>query len=209
MNGLDFFLAESLESIIIKKLGKRPYAKVKNRLLNKYGISLSQGMQDFQKVDGILRELFGSATDKFEKELVKNILNVDQSNKIFPIIITDPSLVNKTLLSYGDQDKKMIVDFLLQKPRIILDMVNDLDIPQATIYRRVKELIKDGLLMIAGYETGYAKEIPKYAPLFEDVRINLFKNNMNMSVRVIENTLKTSKFYDVLDSVHSTNLLTH
>ncbi len=187
-----------MESIITKKLGKRSCTKVKNRLLNKYGISFSQAMQDFEKVDGVLCEFFGSAADKFEKELVENILNVDHSNKISPLIISNLDLVNKTLLSYGNQDKKMIIDSLLQKPGIILDIVDNLDIPQATIYRRVKELIKDGLLIVIGYESVYGKGIPIYAPLFEDVHINLLKNNIDMSVRVEEKTLNASKFYQIL-----------
>ena len=101
-------------------------------------------------------------------------------------------------MSYGNQDKKMIIDSLLQKPGIILDIVDNLDIPQATIYRRVKELIKDKLLMVIGYELVHGKGVPIYAPLFEDVHINLLKNNVDMSVRVEEKTLNASKFYQIL-----------
>ncbi len=77
-------------------------------------------------------------------------------------------------------------------------LLDNLDIPQATIYRRTKELIKDGLLMALNYDSIHGKSVPIYAPLFEDVKINLLKNNIKISVKVEENTLNKSNIYQVL-----------
>lgn len=201
MNGLDYYFAETLETTIKKRLGSRSFNKLKNRLLDKFGISVSQGMSDFEKVDQILHELFGSAATKIEKETFKKITKHSKLDSKQSLIIIDDDLIQKTLWSYGDKDKKSIMDFLLNNPQIILDIAHTSDIPQATIYRRAKELIQDGLLIKSAYEKRmYGKDVPKYEPLFDRVNLDI-TNNIQLNVQINEKILRESSFYNVLRQI--------
>lgn len=202
MNGVDFYFSEVLETVIKKKLGARSFNKLKNRLLNQFGISVSQGMLDFDKVDQILHELFSSAAIKIEKEVFKKIIEHIKFDSKQSLMITNEDLIQKTLLSYGDKDKKSILEFLLNNPQIILDVVYTLDIPQATIYRRMKELIRDGFLITSDYEPREdGKNVPTYEPLFERVNLDI-ANNTQLVVQINDKVLRESSFYKVFQKIH-------
>ena len=51
MSGLDLLLSESLEKTIRENLGEKASQKIEDRLFEKYGISLTQSIEQFQKID--------------------------------------------------------------------------------------------------------------------------------------------------------------
>ena len=63
MSGLDTLIARSLDSTIKENLGKKTLEKVEQRLFEKYGINLTQSIEDFTKLDTVLREFFGGGAE--------------------------------------------------------------------------------------------------------------------------------------------------
>ena len=55
MVGFDLLLAKSLNEIIRKNLGNKVVAKMEVRLFEKFGVSLTQGIDEFEKIDLVLR----------------------------------------------------------------------------------------------------------------------------------------------------------
>ncbi|MBI5145963.1 MAG: hypothetical protein HZA84_01950, partial [Thaumarchaeota archaeon] len=51
MAGLDRLLSKSLDEIIRENLGARTVQKIENRLVEKYGITLTESIEQFQKLD--------------------------------------------------------------------------------------------------------------------------------------------------------------
>ena len=49
MGGLDRLLAKSLGSTIRNNLGEKTTEKIEQRLVEKYGITITQGIEQFQK----------------------------------------------------------------------------------------------------------------------------------------------------------------
>ena len=60
MGGLDLLFSKSLERTIKENLGEKASKKIEDRLFEKYGISLTQSIIQFQKIDAVLREFFGA-----------------------------------------------------------------------------------------------------------------------------------------------------
>jgi len=50
MSGLDLLLSQSLEKVIRENLGEKASQKIEARLFEKYGISLTQSIEQFQKL---------------------------------------------------------------------------------------------------------------------------------------------------------------
>ena len=55
MPGLDHIIAKSLNNIIKENLGVKTIQKIENRLFEKYGISWNQSLEEFEKLDFVLR----------------------------------------------------------------------------------------------------------------------------------------------------------
>jgi len=64
MPGFDQIIAKSLSGVIEKNLGIKTVQKIERRLFEKYGISWSQSLEEFEKLDFVLKELFGNAGAK-------------------------------------------------------------------------------------------------------------------------------------------------
>ena len=159
MGGLDHFLAQSVNSTIKKNLGKNVIRKIEKRLFEKHGLSLTQSIEQFQKLDSVLREYFGAGADGIEEECFKNICslknNIDNNKNrtkstkeesIKWIIIKDPILTESILDVFGDPDKKRIFESVMIESKTVYDIISECHIPQTSGYRKINSLIENGLL---------------------------------------------------------------
>jgi hypothetical protein len=102
-------------------------------------------------------------------------------------IIKDKSIISLILHSYADEDKKKILNVTANKPRIILDIIHLCKLPQTSSYRKINSLIKNGLLIPDGeVQRKFGKKVTKYISLFENLEINIIRNEINVKARFSE-----------------------
>ena len=104
------------------------------------------------------------------------------------IIIKDKSLIMLILQSYADPDKKKILD-ATEQPRMILDIIDTCKLPQTSTYRKINSLIRNGLLVPSGQiSMKYGKNVTTYVTLFKSVEINIVKNDVQVRVKISDNS---------------------
>ena len=186
MGGLDRLLASSLDSVIRNNLGEKTTQKIEDRLFEKYGLSLTQGIEEFQKIDAVLREYFGAGADGLEQKFLSSVCKVKSKSKTNNwFTIEDDTSAQKILESFGDDDKTKIINTVTEEPKIISQILDDCKIPQTSGYRKINSLIKDGLLIIGGHIiTNDGRRVIKYRALFDNVRINIIKNKISVDVEL-------------------------
>lgn len=200
MGGLDHLLAKSLDQIIRKNLGNQTIKRIEKRLFEKYGISLTASMEDFQKIDIVLREFFGAGTDALEKKFLQSICKTKESERKDKwVTIEEKVIAQKILEAYGDDEKASIINTILNKPLIIFDILNKCKIPQTSGYRKINSLINDGLLINKGFAVAEdGKKIKKYGSLFENVRINIVKNQVVVDIQLSKQNFNESSILQVI-----------
>jgi hypothetical protein len=103
------------------------------------------------------------------------------------VTIKDKSIISLILHSYADEDKKKILNTTANKPRIILDIISACKLPQTSSYRKINSLIKNGLLIPNGkIPRKYGKIVTKYISLFENLEINIVKNDISVKAKFSE-----------------------
>ena len=103
------------------------------------------------------------------------------------ITIKAKPIISLILHSYADDDKKKILNITANKPRIILDIINACKLPQTSSYRKINSLIKNGLLIPDGQiSRKFGKKVTKYVALFENLEINIIKNDISVIARISE-----------------------
>ena len=206
MSGLDTLIAKSLNSIIRESFDKNTVEKIEKRLYEKYGVNITQSIEDFYKLDSVLREFFGGGVMKLEKQLLENVFNLEKpryENRNW-IAIKDSYLTKLILESFGDDDKKNILNTVLGEPRIISDILNICKIPQTSGYRKIKSLIQDGLLITKDLiTTSDGKMVNKYKSLFENVQIMIKKDKVIIEVQIAREFVKDSSIMQVIKSLDS------
>jgi len=88
--------------------------------------------------------------------------------------------------TYADSDQKKILD-AAQKPRIICDIIDKCNLPQTSTYRKMNLLIQNGLLVPYGSMVmKHGKVVTRYVSLFENLEINIEKNNILITAKISE-----------------------
>ncbi len=192
MNPIDMFCAQIFEQRMSQKLGTRTYQKISDLISERYDITISEAIGDFEKIDSILLEMFGGAK-KMEEDFVDNIIEITSKVK-GKITINDQNLCQSILLSYGNQNKKKILDHLHLSDDIISNTLKRCSITKSSGYEIFSELIKSGLVYVSGHErTTDNKKVSKYMPLFENVNIYLSNGAVGITVNVNSEFIKSSQ----------------
>jgi len=202
MSGLDTLIAKSLDSTIKENLGKKTLQKVEQRLFEKYGINLTQSIEDFTKLDSVLREFFGEGAEGLEKQFLENIVTLEKESKTQNpnwVAIEDSSLAKLILESFGDEDKKNILNSVLDEPRIISEILEISQVPQTSGYRKINSLIDNGMLIVQGHvTTNDGKKVNKYKSIFDNVTINIEKNKVIVKVLLAKESIEKSSVIQVV-----------
>ena len=200
-NSLDNLLAPSLRKSIEKNLGKSTLNKIEQRLMERHGVGIVQAIKDFYKFDSVLREFFGAGADGLETKFLQNILDLKQQKKGTDnwITIQDQDLAKLFLDSFADEDKKAIIGAVMDESFIVADILNHCKIPQTSGYRKINQLIDAGLLISNGYEVSTdGKKIKKYETIFDNIKMDIDRNNVVVKVQLKKNSSSQSSILQVI-----------
>ncbi|KKM73810.1 hypothetical protein LCGC14_1406690 [marine sediment metagenome] len=198
---MDNFLVPSLRKTIEENLGKKTLNKIEERLIERHGMSLVPAIKDFNKFDSVLREFFGAGADGLETKFLQNLVKLEKAKNTNAewITIQEQELARIILESFGDHDEKAILNSVLDKPRIIADILKNCKIPQTSGYRKINSLIDVGLLIPNGQSiTPDGKKVTKYETLFRNISIEIEKNHVKIKVQMKKNTIKNSSILQVI-----------
>jgi hypothetical protein len=203
MTGVDQIFAASLEKIIRDNLGETTIHKIQNRLFEKFGISITESMMKFDKLDDVLREFFGAGAEGLEKKFLDNICNIkskkDKAEKRFTI--SDPTISQSILKAFSDDEMAKILNASIGEPWAISEILEKLGIPKTSGYRKMNELIEEGLMIKSGSElTSNRRMIDKYKSVFDNVNID-FNNKVTVSVQFTPDVAMNSS---ILRTVYGT-----
>ncbi len=194
-NGFDNLLVPSIRRSIEENLGKESLNKIEQRLMERHGLALVQAIKDFHKLDSVLREFFGAGADGLEQKFLQNVIGIEKSKRFDSnwVEIKDPELSKIFLESFADKDKKAILGAVMDKPLIIAKILESSKIPQTSGYRKINFLIDNGLLVSNGFElTHDGKKVKEYETIFENIKLDIVKNNITVKVQLKNTLLKNS-----------------
>jgi len=194
-NGLDNLLVPSLRKSIEENLGKETLHKIEDRLMERHGLGLVQAIKNFNKFDSVLREFFGAGADGLEQKFLQKIVDVEKSKQSDSnwIHMKDPELSKIFLESFADQDKKAILGSVMDDSLIIAKILETCNIPQTSGYRKINFLINNGLLVSNGFElSNDGKKIKKYETIFDNVKVDIVKNDITVKVQLKKSLLNDS-----------------
>ena len=204
-NGLDILLVPSLRKSIEENLGKETLNKIEQRLMERHGLGLVQAIKNFNKFDSVLREFFGAGADGLEEKFLKNIVDIEKTKRSDSnwIHIKDPELSKTFLESFADSDKKAIIGSVMNAPLIVAKILESCNIPQTSGYRKINSFIDSGLLVSNGFElSSDGKKVKKYETIFDNVKMDIVKNNVAVKIQLKKNLLNESSILQTVQ-IHS------
>lgn len=200
MSGVDSLFAEALERVILTNLGESTVKKIQNRLFEKHGISMTMAMEEFEKIDSVLKEFFGAGAVGLEKKFLDNICSIkskkDESEKRFTI--SDSDISQLILKAFNDDEMAKILNASIGEPWTISEILEKLQIPKTSGYRKINYLIEHGLLVKTGYELiENRRKVDKYKSLFDNVNID-FNNKVTVKVQFTQEVIANSSIINTV-----------
>jgi hypothetical protein len=100
------------------------------------------------------------------------------------INIKDQLVAELILKAFADNDKKKILDTSLGKSRTPVEILDICKIPPTSGYRKIKSLIRDGLLIPNGTCLARSKkQVRQFISALENIRIDIDKSKLVVKVR--------------------------
>ncbi|QLH07134.1 helix-turn-helix transcriptional regulator [Nitrosopumilus ureiphilus] len=102
----------------------------------------------------------------------------------------------------GDNDYRKMLDMLIDKSMKPQEILNEIDIPQASGYRKIEALVNAGLLVEDEKIQGTSgRPAVKLTTLYRGLNMNVVKNRVTMQVKISRSMLEKSTILSTLYSV--------
>ena len=100
------------------------------------------------------------------------------------VTLENSHLIEIILKSVGDEDKKRILNAVIDEPHTISEILDISMIPRTSGYRKINALISDGMLVPQGFDmTHDGKRVTTYKAMFDNISILIEKNKIIMKIQ--------------------------
>lgn len=136
---------------------------------------------------------------KFENECINEIIRIKKTDGNYSVKIIDQKLIDLILEMCGDFETRRILGCLFDSELTIPQILNESKIPKTSGYRKIENLIINGLILESGKVLSESKKISKYKCVFDEIKIGMKKNDI-----VIQGVIN-KKIFDKSTSINITN----
>lgn len=198
-NSLDSLLAPALRKSIEDNLGKVTMNKIEQRLMERHGVGVVQAIKEFSKLDSVLREFFGPGAEGLESRFIQNIIKVESSKKESEnwIVLKDQILAKTIMESFADEEKKSILESVMNDSLAITDILDKCKISQSSGHEKISYLIENGLLVSNG-DVSDGENSRKYQTAFSNVKMDIEKKSVVVKIQLKKIQLQESAILQVI-----------
>ena len=184
MTGIDRLISTSLSQIIKKKLNSDERKNLERKLFLEHGMSIKLSIEHFHKFSEILKNISSINKKKFENECINEIIKIKKIDKNYSIKIIDQKLSDLILELCGDTETRRIFTCLFDNDLTIPQILKESTVPKTSGYRKIENLIINGLILESGKILSESKRISKYRCVFDEIKIGMKKNDIMIQVVV-------------------------
>lgn len=181
MSGIDRMIATALSSEIKKELDPEILKKVERELFLEHGMSIKLSIEHFDKFSKVLKKNSNIDVKKFEEECIEKILKIKKSDEKYLITILDLDLKNLILETFGEIEARKMISCLLENEYTIPQILKESKVPKTSGYRKLENLILNGLIIETGKILSESKKISKLQCIFQEIKMDVKKGKISVN----------------------------
>jgi hypothetical protein len=197
MSGIDRLISDALSTEIKKKISLDVLKKVERELFLEHGMSIKLSIEHFHKFTSVLKKNSNVNVKKFERECINKIIKIKKNNDKYILTIINSNLSNLVLELFGDMDTRKIISSLLEKEFTIPQILKESKVPKTSGYRKIENLIINGIIIESGKILSESKKIFKLQCIFQEINLDMKKE------RIIVKGVVSQKMFEKSTSMKS------
>ena len=178
MSGIDRLISDTLSTEIKKKISLDILKKVERELFLEHGMSIKLSIEHFHKFTSVLKKNSNVNVKKFERECINRIIKIEKNNDKYILTIIDSNLSNLVLELFGDTETRKIISSLLEKEFTIPQILKESKVPKTSGYRKIENLIINGIIIESGKILSESKKIFKLQCIFQEINLDMKKEKI-------------------------------
>jgi hypothetical protein len=178
MGGIDRLISKALSHKIKKKLDSDELKIIERKLFLEHGMSIKLSIEHFDKFDQVLKNILNINRKKFENDCINEVIKIKKINGKYSVRIIDQKLIDSLLVLCGDSETRLMLNCLFDNELTTPQILSESKIPKTSGYRKIENLIINGLIVESGKVLSESKRISKYRCVFDEIKIEMKKNNI-------------------------------
>jgi len=181
MGGIDRLISGTLSIEIKKKLEIDILKKIERELFLEHGMSIKLSIEHFQKFTNVLKRNSNFDIIKFEKNSINKIIKIKKREHDYNVTIVDTELSDLILELFSDSESRKIISSLLENEYTIPQILKESKVPKTSVYRKIENLIINGLIIESGKVLSESKKISKLQCVFQEIKLDIKKERIIVS----------------------------
>ncbi len=112
-------------------------------------------------------------------------------NNSFTVKILNNELIQKIIENFGDQETRLMLQSIMSEAHTTPEILKISNVPKTSAYRKIENLILNGLIVEDSKIKSESKKISKYVCVFEQLSI-LFNNSISVDARLTKDHVQKS-----------------
>ncbi len=181
MGGIDRLISAELSTIIKKKMDLDTLKKVERELFLDHGMSIKLSIEHFQKFTNILKKNSHIDVKRFEKDCINKIIKVKKRDNKYNVTMVNTFVSDLILRLFSESETRKIISVLLENEYTIPEILKESKVPKTSGYRKVENLIINGLIIESGKVLSESKKISKLQCVFQEIKLDIKKEKITVT----------------------------
>jgi len=203
MGGIDKLISGALSTEIKKKMDLDVLKKVERELFLDHGMSIKLSIEHFQKFTSVLKRNSNINVKRFEKDCIDKIIKVKKRNDKYNVTIVNTSVTDLILELFSESETRKIISALLENEYTIPQILKESKVPKTSGYRKIENLMINGLIIESGKVLSESKRISKLQCVFQEIKLDIKKEKITvkgvMSKKMFEKSTSMKSIFEAQD----------
>jgi len=181
MGGIDRLISAELSAVIKKKMDLDTLKKVERELFLDHGMSIKLSIEHFHKFTNVLKKNSHIDVKRFEKDCINKIIKVKKRDNKYNVTIVNTFVSDLILGLFSESETRKIISVLLENEYTIPEILKESKVPKTSGYRKVENLIINGLVIESGKVLSESKKISKLQCVFQEIKLDIKKEKITVT----------------------------
>lgn len=192
MPGIDLLISPYLANEIKNGLKSNVLKKIERDLFFLHGMSIKLSIENFETLHSLLHRVPEIDAKTFEKSCLDKIISISPKNNEYKVTLTNPKLSHKLFNYLGDDESRKLLVSIMDKNLTIPEILSETKILKSSAYRKIENLLLDGLIIESGKILSNNKRVSQYRCIFKEFQAFIEKNTFKIVLIIDKNDFEAS-----------------